>query len=128
MSVSPTSTLNSSTIPSSPSSPKEKNGISAGAIAGIVIGVIIASAIFVGTVFLVKRKSKSKTVQAPELGATTPPQYYAAQYVAEKDASGIAELATPGNELAADELRGVVGGTWPHGKGVELEAIPVQRV
>jgi hypothetical protein len=93
-----------------------------------VIGVIIASAVFVGTVFLMKRKSKSKTAQAPELGATTPPQYYAAQYVAEKDASGIAELATPGNELAANDLKGVVGGTWPHGKGVELEAIPVQRV
>jgi hypothetical protein len=126
--VSPTPTLDSSTIPSSFSASKKKDGINAGAIAGIVIGVIIASAIFVGTVFLLKRKSKSKTAQASELGATTPPQYYVAQYVAEKDASGIAELATPGNELAANELRGVVGGTWPHGKGAELEAIPVQRM
>jgi hypothetical protein len=121
VSASPTSVPDSTSTLASPSK-KKKKGISGGAIAGIVVGVLLALAVIAAIIFVIKRRSKIRRV--PELAATSPPQYHAAPYAVEKDANGVAELATPVNELHAN---GVKGSAWPHGKSAELDSTPLNR-
>jgi signal transduction histidine kinase len=123
------STVNSpTTVPDSSStfgsSYKKNKGISTSVIAGIIVGVLIAFAVLAAIIFVVKRRSKSKTGSVPELAATSLSQYHAAHYAVEKDANEVAELATPVNELPANDVK---GDSWPHGERAELDSAPVNR-
>jgi hypothetical protein len=63
-----------------------------------------------------------KSGLVPEMGSTPPTQYYTLEYRAEIDATGIAELAQPANELSANDMN-----TWSHQKRAELDSTPLQE-